>query len=57
MYRLEPWGDDWAQAAKICAAAYGAQGIRDVTPADFIPKPIDATANIAAFGDRYKGGG
>lgn len=36
-YRLEPWGDDWTQAARIEAAIKNTMGGQDVLAADLIP--------------------
>jgi hypothetical protein len=40
LYRLEPWGDDWQQAAMLAAAIHNSAGksYQDTfTPADFVP--------------------
>lgn len=36
LYRIDPWGDDWWQAARICAAAKTAMG-GGARPVDFWP--------------------
>lgn len=38
LYRLEPWGDDWVQAARIIAAVMNAGGADpQIDPADLVP--------------------
>lgn len=36
-YRLEPWGDDWMQAAKIEAAILNGYEKEPVNPCDLVP--------------------
>jgi hypothetical protein len=38
MYRLEPWGDDWKQAAMIAAKVHNAATVDNpIAPASLIP--------------------
>lgn len=43
-YRLEPWGDDWVQAARIEAAIINANTTGDpVNPYDLVPNEDNRT--------------
>lgn len=37
LYRLEPWGDDWAQTARIEAAILSANSTTPIDPSKLIP--------------------
>ena len=53
MYRLEPWGDDWLQAARIEAAVVNKDSSDPVSPYDLIPnednRPADENDDPAAI--------
>lgn len=58
MYRLEPWGDDWAQAGTIAAAVFNASGnIKEPrSPVEFIPGELErvkAANNAAEWAKKY----
>ena len=36
-YRLDPWGDDWLQTARIEAAIINSNSTEPVSPCDLIP--------------------
>lgn len=50
-WALEPWGDEWDQAAHICAATHNAGvmpwGGKAMQPSAFKPQSTLATANTA----------
>lgn len=37
LYEIDPWGDDWAQAATVTTAALSPWTKRRLNPQDFIP--------------------
>lgn len=43
LYRLEPWGDDWVQTARLIAAIENSAGANPPTnPADIVPTAENA---------------
>jgi hypothetical protein len=58
MYRLEPWGDDWVQAARIEAAIINKDNPEPVNPYDLIPnednRPAEEEDDAAALNARVR---
>jgi len=58
MYRLEPWGDDWLQTAKIEAAIMNAFANANVCPTELIPnednRPPPQEVEDATLNQRWK---
>lgn len=52
-YRLEPWGDDWVQNARLEAAIINANVTEPVDPSTLIPneenRPIEQEDDAAAL--------
>lgn len=57
-YRLEPWGDDWVQTARLEAAIRSANATSPVDPSELIPnednRPQSEEMDDKAMAARWK---
>jgi hypothetical protein len=58
LYRLEPWGDDWVQTARLEAAIKNGYATTPVDPSELIPnednRPASEEMDDKAMAARWK---